>query len=138
MIDKDGASQPEFEHRRRTGASLLEAHTARTVHAPDNPRRPAPAASNGADASQVGEIDHNTVVIRVKADCVKDAPIGQIGQVGGRHLPIATAPAAGQPTQQIATPRPPTDSSTDRPAEPNADRQDLAPDLETVTSNRAS
>ena len=132
MIDKDGASQPEFEHRRRTGASLLEAHTACPVHTADRP--PTPAASA---ASQVGEIDHNTVVIRVKADCVKDAPIGQIGQVGGRHLPIATAPAAGQPTQQIATPRPPTGSSTRRPTKRNTNRQDSAPSLQTIKPSRA-
>jgi hypothetical protein len=131
MVDQDGAGQPEFEHRRRIGTSLLEAHAACAVHASDNPRRSAFAA---CAAGQVGEIDHHTVVLRVEADCVENASIGQLG---GWCVPIRLAPAARQPTQQIATARPPTSSSTDQPAEPNADRQDLCPDLQTVASNRA-
>ena len=131
MFDEDGAGQPKFEHRRRIGTSVLEAHSACAVHASDHPRR---SAFTARTTGQVGEIDHHTVVLRVEADSVKDAPISQLG---GWCVPIGLPPAARQPTQQIATARPPTSSSTDQPASPNADRQDLSPDLQPVASNRA-
>ena len=131
MIDEHGTGQAEFEHRRRIGTSLLEAHTAGAVYAPNHPRPPTPAACT---AGQVGEINHDTVVLRVEADRVENAPIGQLG---GWCVPIGLTPAARQPTQQSATARPPISSGTDQPAEPNANRQELCPDLQPVASSRA-
>ncbi|MGK0424874.1 MAG: hypothetical protein ACJAZD_002401 [Ilumatobacter sp.] len=131
MIDEHGTGQPEFEHRRRIGTSLLEAHTAGAVYAPNHPRPPTPAACT---AGQVGEINHDTVVLRVEADRVKNAPISKLRSW---CVPIGLTPAARQPTQQSATARPPISSSTDQPAEPNANRQDLCPDLQPVASSRA-